>query len=116
MSLWSCSFEALICSLDDKGIWLTFGGWSMPTGLEYIRDEYHKRQTAEVRAELEQWKALIPLVSSTVDGCMNYQPLAMIKTYNYSICCLYQQDTFVPSVGDYLILLAAAIEKPLLLL
>ncbi|KAK2670460.1 hypothetical protein RAB80_012882 [Fusarium oxysporum f. sp. vasinfectum] len=36
MSLWSCSFEALICSLDDKGIWLTFGGWSMPTGLEYM--------------------------------------------------------------------------------
>lgn len=54
---------------------------------------------------------MIPLVSSTVDGSMSYHPLAMLKTYDYSICSLYQHETVVPSIEDYSILLSAASEN-----
>ncbi|EEU36119.1 uncharacterized protein NECHADRAFT_87205 [Fusarium vanettenii 77-13-4] len=136
-SLWNRSFQVLVGSLDDKildqGIWLTFGGGSMPADLEHMfairriqskvrrlwsqftafpeQEETRRRQTAEIRAELEQWKAMIPLVSSTVDGSMSYHPLAMLKTYDYSICSLYQHETVVPSIEDYSILLSAASEN-----
>ncbi|RSL52976.1 hypothetical protein CEP54_010611 [Fusarium duplospermum] len=127
----------LVGSLDgkilDQGIWLTFRGGSMPADLEHMfairriqskvrrlwsqftafldQEETRKRQTTEIRAELEQWKAMIPLVSSTVDGSMSYYPLAMVKTYDYSICYLYQHETVVPSIEDYSILLSAASEN-----
>ncbi|RMJ15474.1 hypothetical protein CDV36_004835 [Fusarium kuroshium] len=136
-SLWNRSFQALVCSLDDKildeGIWLTFGGGSMPADLEHMfaihriqskvrrlwfpftafpgQEETRRRQTAEIRAELEQWKAMIPLVSSTVDGAMSCHPLAMLKTYDYSICSLYQHETVVPSIEDYSVLLSVASEN-----
>ncbi|KNB19254.1 hypothetical protein FOXG_22496 [Fusarium oxysporum f. sp. lycopersici 4287] len=74
------------------------------------QDNMLKCRRTEIRAELDQWKAMIPFVSSTVDGSMNYHPLAMLKMYNCSVCCLYQHETYVPSIADYTVLLSADFE------
>lgn len=111
---------------------LAFGGGSLRADLEHMfglrriqsrirmfwaaykafpgSEEYRREQTAEIKSQLDQWKALVPLLSGTFDKSMGYHPLAMLKMVNYGVCCLYQNKAFVPTVEDFAELLSASSE------
>ncbi|KPM39408.1 hypothetical protein AK830_g7143 [Neonectria ditissima] len=68
-------------------------------------------QRTEIKADMDQWRALIPFTSSNIETSTNYHPLSMLKLYDYTICNLYQQGDHFPTGDDCLLLLSAASEN-----
>ncbi|KAK6225444.1 binuclear zinc transcription factor [Colletotrichum tabaci] len=117
----------------DKGTLLTFGGGFDDANFEHAftiqriqakirrhwlqlekmngQPEYRAQSLQNIKAELDNWKAMIPLVASNVNEATVCHPISLLMLYNYSICCLYQNEIVVPTLDDYSILLAAAGEN-----
>ncbi|TDZ17643.1 TY1 enhancer activator [Colletotrichum orbiculare MAFF 240422] len=137
VSTWGRQCRDITAANDEKiwnqGIWLTFDGGLMDANFEHIfairrlqskirrlwkqmhtlngQPEYRSRNTEEIRAELEQWKGMVPLISNHIDKSTNCHPLSMIMFYDSCICSLYQDESHLPSIEEFSVLLAAASES-----
>lgn len=117
----------------NQSIWLTFDGGLIDANFEHLfairrtqskirrfwkqmrtlngQSDYRIQNIHEIKAELDQWKGMIPLISSNTDRSTNCHPLSMLMLYNYCICCLFQNELAVPNIDDYAVLLTAAREN-----
>ncbi|KAF4875232.1 hypothetical protein CGCSCA1_v005491 [Colletotrichum siamense] len=117
----------------NQSIWLTFDGGLIDANFEHLfairrtqskirrfwkqmrtlngQSDYRIQNIHEIKAELDQWKAMIPLISSNTDRSTNCHPLSMLMLYNYCICCLFQNELAVPNIDDHAVLLTAASEN-----
>ncbi|KAF3801171.1 hypothetical protein GCG54_00010853 [Colletotrichum gloeosporioides] len=136
-STWPHQLHELVDVLDEKiwnqSIWLTFDGGLIDANFEHLftirrtqskirrfwkqmrtlngQSDYRIQNTHEIKAELDQWKGMIPLISSNTDKSTNCHPLSMLMLYNYCICCLFQNELAVPNIDDHAVLLTAASEN-----
>ncbi|KAF6794663.1 binuclear zinc transcription factor [Colletotrichum sojae] len=136
-TMWNGWLRELVGPLDEKvynqGIWLTFDGCLTDANFEHVfairriqtkirrfwiqmqslngQGEYRTQNTQEIRTELDQWKGMIPLISSNVDLSTNCHPLSMLMLYNFSICSLYQNEMVLPNIEDHSVLLVSASES-----
>ncbi|KAF4809550.1 hypothetical protein CGCTS75_v014742 [Colletotrichum tropicale] len=117
----------------NQSIWLTFDGGLIDANFEHLfairrtqskirrfwkqmrtlngQSDYRIQNIHEIKAELDQWKGMIPLISSNTDRSTNCHPLSMLMLYNYCICCLFQNELAVPNIDDHAVLLTAASEN-----
>ncbi|KAH9234458.1 hypothetical protein K456DRAFT_1835383 [Colletotrichum gloeosporioides 23] len=136
-STWPHRLHELVDVLDEKiwnqSIWLTFDGGLIDANFEHLfairrtqskirrfwkqmrtlngQSDYRIQNIHEIKAELDQWKGMIPLISSNTDRSTNCHPLSMLMLYNYCICCLFQNELAVPNINDHAVLLTAASEN-----
>lgn len=78
------------------------------TDVSTTREDRQRTFASQLRAELEAWHSLTPLVAVENDVSTNHLPETMETLYGYSMCLLAQENILVLRVDDLKAVLMAS--------